>query len=103
MLCVRSWLAATAPIGPLAWEPPDASGAALKRTKKTKKEKKISAPLLREKERIAIGKQIGGFVIVTLICDKKKVKAMDSGRTRRHACVRGWHLWTAYALKAYAG
>ena len=73
-----------------------------KRQKK-KKEKKISAPLLREKERIATGKQIGGFVIVTLICDKKKVKAMDSGRTGRHACVRGWHLWTAYALKAYAG
>ena len=34
--------AATAPIGPLAWEPPCAEGAALKRqmTKKKKKERK---------------------------------------------------------------
>ena len=31
-------LAATALIGPLAWEPPYAAGAALKRTKKKKKE-----------------------------------------------------------------
>ena len=30
-------LAATAPIGPLAWEPPYAAGAALKRQKKKKK------------------------------------------------------------------
>ena len=33
-------LAATAPIRPLAWEPPYATGVALKRTKKTKKKKK---------------------------------------------------------------
>ena len=33
-------LAATAPIGPLAWEPPYAAGAALKRPKKKKKKKK---------------------------------------------------------------
>ena len=32
----RSRLAAIAPIGPLAWEPPYAVGVALKRTKKTK-------------------------------------------------------------------
>ena len=31
--------AATAPTGPLAWEPPYAAGAALKRQKKKKKEK----------------------------------------------------------------
>ena len=29
--------AATAPIGPLAWEPPHAAGAALEKTKKKKK------------------------------------------------------------------
>ena len=34
------WLAATAPIRPLAWEPPYAKGAALKQTEKKKKEKK---------------------------------------------------------------
>ena len=33
-------LAATAPIRPLAWEPPYASGAALEKDKKTKKKKK---------------------------------------------------------------
>ena len=31
---------ATAPVGPLAWEPPYAVGAALKRQKKKKKKKK---------------------------------------------------------------
>ena len=34
---------ATAPIGPLAWEPPYAAGAALKRQRK-KKKKKEAAP-----------------------------------------------------------
>ena len=34
------WLAATAPIHPLAWEPPYAVGLALKRQKKKKKKKK---------------------------------------------------------------
>ena len=33
-------LAATAPIGPLAWEPPHAMGAALKKKKDKKKKKK---------------------------------------------------------------
>ena len=33
-------LAATAPIGPLAWEPPYAAGTGLKRQKKKKKKKK---------------------------------------------------------------
>ena len=33
-------LAAVAPIGPLAWEPPCAAGADLKRQKKKKKKKK---------------------------------------------------------------
>ena len=41
---VLLWLwhrpAATAPIGPLAWEPPHAVGVALKRQKKKRKEKK---------------------------------------------------------------
>ena len=32
-------LAATAPIGPLAWEPPYATGAALEKTKKKKRKK----------------------------------------------------------------
>ena len=32
-------LAATAPISPLAWEPPCAAGAALEKGKKTKKKK----------------------------------------------------------------
>ena len=39
-------LAATAPIPPLAWEPPDAVGAALKRQEK-KKEKKSPEPPVR--------------------------------------------------------
>ena len=38
LLCLWLWLAATAPIRPLAWEPPHAAGAALKR-QKTKKKK----------------------------------------------------------------
>ena len=33
-------LVAMAPIGPLAWEPPHATGAALEKGKKTKKDKK---------------------------------------------------------------
>ena len=37
-LCRRP--AATAPIGPLAWESPHAPGAALEKTKKTQKNKK---------------------------------------------------------------
>ena len=34
---------ATAPIGPLAWEPPYAAGAALEKIKKKKKKKKSSS------------------------------------------------------------
>ena len=34
------WLAATAPIRPLAWEPPYAVGAALEKAKSQKKKKK---------------------------------------------------------------
>ena len=37
LLWLWLWLAATALIGPLAWEPPDAAGVALKRPKKKKK------------------------------------------------------------------
>ena len=37
LLWLWSRLGATAPIGPLAWEPPCAMGAALKRPKKKKK------------------------------------------------------------------
>ena len=39
LLWLRRRPAATAPIGPLAWEPPHAVGAALERQKKTKKKK----------------------------------------------------------------
>ena len=42
-----SRLAATAPIGPLAWETPCAMGAALEKAKKTKKEKKEMSALKR--------------------------------------------------------
>ena len=38
-------LAATAPIGPLAWEPPYAAGAALERAKRQKSKKKKKTPL----------------------------------------------------------
>ena len=42
---VLLWLwcrpAATAPIGPLAWEPPYAMGAALQKTKRQKEKKKL--------------------------------------------------------------
>ena len=37
-------LAASAPTGPLAWKPPYAMGAALKKTKKKKKKKKSCLP-----------------------------------------------------------
>ena len=40
-------LVATAPIGPLAWEPPHAAGAALEKAKK-RKEKKGRKKLLRQ-------------------------------------------------------
>ena len=55
--------AAVAPIGPLAWEPPYAAGAALKR-QKTKKKKKFCSSIVAE---ISIGQhssdagQMGGF------------------------------------------
>ena len=39
---------ATAPIGPLAWEPPDTAGAALKRQNKTKKKKRKEKKILFE-------------------------------------------------------
>ena len=49
---VLLWLwyrpAATAPIGLLVWEPPYASGAALKRQKKKKKKKRQKTNLLWE-------------------------------------------------------
>ena len=41
LLCLWRRLAATAPIGPLAWEPPYAVGAALDKTKRPKKKKKV--------------------------------------------------------------
>ena len=37
LLCLWYRLAATAPIGPLAWEPPYAMGAALEKAKRQKK------------------------------------------------------------------
>ena len=52
--------AATAPIWPLAWEPPYAMGAALKRQKqnKTKQNKRFYKPTIMEKIKI-INKKIG--------------------------------------------
>jgi len=41
LLWLWSRPAATAPIRPLAWEPPYATGVALEKAKKTKKKKKI--------------------------------------------------------------
>ena len=38
LLWLWLWLAATAPIRPLAWEPPCAAGAALEMAKRQKKE-----------------------------------------------------------------
>ena len=40
MLWLWPWLAGTAPIRPLAWDPPCAAGAALEKGKKTKKKVK---------------------------------------------------------------
>ena len=40
MVMVWLWPAAVAPVRPLVWEPPYASGAALKKTKDKKKKKK---------------------------------------------------------------
>ena len=42
LLWLRCRTAATAPIGPLAWEPPCAAGVALKRQKDKKEKKKIA-------------------------------------------------------------
>ena len=39
-------LAATAPNGPLAWEPPSATGVALKRQKTPKKKKKLKKDIV---------------------------------------------------------
>ena len=47
LLWLRCRPAAAAPIGPLAWEPPCAAGAALKR-QKTKKKKKRSIQAMRK-------------------------------------------------------
>ena len=38
--------AATAPIGPLAWEPPSAVGVALEKAKKTKKKKRAEKEIM---------------------------------------------------------
>ena len=46
MLWLWSRQAATAPIGPLAWEPPYAASAVLKRPKKKKKKKKKERTLI---------------------------------------------------------
>ena len=46
LLCLWHRPAATAPIGPLAWEPPYATDAALKRQKEKKKEEKRNFMLL---------------------------------------------------------
>ena len=43
--------AAAAPMGPLAWEPPYASGAALKRKRKERRKRKRKERRKREKER----------------------------------------------------
>ena len=39
LLWLWLWMAATAPIGALAWEPPYATGAAIKRQKDKKRER----------------------------------------------------------------
>ena len=47
------WLAATAPIRPLAWEPPFAVGAVLKKTKRQKdKKQKTHVPVMAQRKRI---------------------------------------------------
>ena len=45
------WLAAVAPVGPLAWKPPFAVGAALKRQKTKDQKKKISIFMYRAGKR----------------------------------------------------
>ena len=55
-LCCRP--AATAPIRPLAWEPPYAAGVALKKTKDKKKKKKKT----REREKFRIFGVIDGLL-----------------------------------------
>ena len=44
LLWVWCRLAATAPVRPLAWEPPYATGVALEKAKKDKKQKKTQTP-----------------------------------------------------------
>ena len=49
MLWLWRSLVATAPIGPLAWEPPSVMGVALKRQKKKKKKRKKERKKEKEK------------------------------------------------------
>ena len=46
LLLLRRRPAATAPIRPLAWEPPEATGTALEKTKKKKKKSKPLSHIL---------------------------------------------------------
>ena len=52
MLWLWCRLVATALIRPLAWEPPDAEGAALEKAKKTKKKRRVIVRFLSSKPRL---------------------------------------------------
>jgi len=61
------WVSAATPIGPLAWELPYATGAALKRQKK--KKKKIH-PLGRRENEDKVGQAQGGDICLLLELNK---------------------------------
>ena len=56
---------ATAPIGPLAWEPPEAAGVALEKTKRQNKQTKKIIILEEKRSNSALLKQKAGEVLGT--------------------------------------
>ena len=58
--------AATAPIGPLAWEPPYAMGAALEKAQRPKKTKKLTEKTKNKNKKNTQNRVIQGHTAVTM-------------------------------------
>ena len=67
MLWLWHRLAATAPIGPLAWEPPYASGAALEKAKRQINLWDATKVVLR-----------GKFIVIQVFCKKEEKSQVDN-------------------------
>ena len=59
LLCLWCRLVVTAPIRPLAWEPPNATGAALEKAKRQKKKKKKEKERDRDRDQFQIFRREG--------------------------------------------